>query len=45
VRITVGRKFSQGVVELFSRKDRVLQEIPSDAAVTEAARLLDSYPI
>ncbi len=45
LRITVGSKFSQGIVELFSRKERVLQEISSDAAVTEAARLLDSYPI
>ena len=45
VRITVGNKFSQGIVELFSRKERLLQEIPSDAAVTEAARLLESYPI
>ena len=45
VRITVGNKFSQGIVELFSRKEKVLQEVSSDAAVTEAARLLDSYPI
>jgi prolyl-tRNA synthetase len=45
VRITVGNKFSQGIVELFSRKEKVLQEVSSDAAVTEAAQMLNSYPI
>ena len=45
VRITVGKKFRQGKVELFSRKDNLLQEVAAEDASQEAIRMLDSYPI
>jgi len=45
VRITVGNKLSQGIVELFSRKEKALQEVSADEAVQEAVRMLDTYPI
>ena len=45
VRITVGNKLSQGVVEVFSRKEKTLQEVSADEAVQEAMRMLDAYPI
>ena len=45
VRINVGKKFSQGIVELFSRKEKTLQEVSANEAVQEAVRMLDAYPI
>jgi len=45
VRITVGNKFSQGIVELFSRKEKTLQEVSANEAVQEAVRMLDAYPL
>ncbi len=45
VRITVGNKLSQGIVEVFSRKEKTLQEVSADEAVQEAVRMLDAYPI
>ena len=45
VRITVGNKLSQGIVELFSRKEKALQEVSAEVAVQEAVRMLDTYPI
>ena len=43
VRITVGNKLSQGVVELFSRREKTLQEVSANEAVQEAVRTLDTY--
>ena len=45
VRITVGNKLSQGIVELFSRKDQLLEQVPAESAVERAVAMLDSYPI
>lgn len=45
VRITVGNKFSQGIVEVFSRREKTLQEVSPDEAVQEAVRMLDAYSI
>jgi prolyl-tRNA synthetase len=45
VRITVGKKFGQGIAELFSRKDKRLQEVPAKAAAEHAMAMLESYPI
>ena len=45
IRITVGTKFSHGIVELFSRKDKTLQEVSADSAVEQAIKMLASYPI
>ncbi len=45
VRITVGNKLSQGVVELFSRREKTLQEVSANEAVQEAVQVLDAYPI
>ncbi len=41
VRITVGNKLSQGVVELFSRKEKTLHEVSANEAVQEVVRLLE----
>jgi prolyl-tRNA synthetase len=43
VRITVGNKLSQGVVELFSRKEKTLQEVSANEAVQEAVQALEGY--
>ena len=45
VRITVGNKLSLGIVELFSRKEKALQEVSANEAVREAVRMLEAYPI
>ena len=45
VRITVGKKLKQGKIELFSRKEKTLLEVPAEQGVEEAQRLLESYPI
>jgi prolyl-tRNA synthetase len=45
VRLTVGRKLGEGKVELFSRKQALLQEAPVDQAVSETLRLLENYPL
>ena len=45
LRITVGKKLGQGKVELFSRKEKLLQEVPAVSASQEAIRMLDAYPI
>jgi prolyl-tRNA synthetase len=45
VRLTVGKKLSEGKVELFSRKQAVMQETPVDEAVSETLRLLEEYPL
>jgi len=45
VRITVGNKFRQGIVELFSRKEKTIREVSANEAVREAAQMLDAYPL
>ena len=45
VRITIGKKFSQGTIELFSRRDKTLEEVPVESAIQRTVALLDSYPI
>lgn len=40
VRITIGKKFSQGKVEVYSRKDDTVKEVPADQAVDEVKRML-----
>ena len=44
-RITVGRKFSQGLVELYCRHDNSTRELPIDSAVQETRALLEAYPL
>ena len=45
VRITVGKKLAQGKIELFSRKEKTVLEVPAQMAPQEAQRMLESYPI
>ncbi len=45
VRITVGKKLGQGLVELFSRNDKVNRDVPADRAVEETMALLEAYPL
>lgn len=45
VRVTVGKKLTDGVVELFSRRDQARSEAPVAEAVSETLRLLDDYPL
>jgi len=45
VRITVGKKISQGVVEVFTRNDKVNREVPVERAVSETVALLQTYPL
>lgn len=45
VRITIGKKLSQGIVELFSRSDKKVKEVPADQVIEEAKTLLESYPL
>jgi prolyl-tRNA synthetase len=45
VRLTVGRKLSQGKVELLSRKDLTVKEAPVENAIQEVVDLLDRYPL
>ena len=45
VRVTVGRKFSQGVVELFSRRQKTVEEVSADSAVEQTLKMLESYPL
>ncbi len=41
----MGNKLSQGIVEVFSRKEKTLQEVSADEAVQEAVRMLDVFPL
>ncbi|MFQ5741152.1 MAG: proline--tRNA ligase [Acidobacteriota bacterium] len=45
VRITVGRKVSEGKVELFSRRTRSVQDVSIQSAVEAAIEILDEYPL
>ena len=45
VRITVGKKLAEGKVELFSRKSKILQEVPAERVIQEAVRMLEDYPL
>jgi len=45
VRITVGKKITDGKVEVFTRNDKVNRDVALDRAVDEALALLDSYPL
>ena len=45
VRITIGKKLSQGIVELFSRSDKKVKEVPADQVIEETEALLESYPL
>ena len=45
LRITVGKKLKQGKIELFSRKEKTLLEVPAQNGAEEAQCLLESYPI
>jgi prolyl-tRNA synthetase len=44
VRITVGKKLSEGKVEVFTRHDKVNREVSADHAIEEALALLEGYP-
>jgi prolyl-tRNA synthetase len=43
VRLTVGKKLQEGVVELFSRRDRSSREVPAAAAVPEVCAALERH--
>ncbi len=43
IRLTVGKKLQDGVVELFSRRDRSLREVPAAAAVPEVCTALERH--
>ncbi|GAB4109156.1 MAG: proline--tRNA ligase [Acidobacteriota bacterium] len=43
VRLTVGKKLQDGVVELFSRRDRSSREVPAAAAVAEVCAALERH--
>jgi prolyl-tRNA synthetase len=45
VRVTVGKKLSEGSVELFSRKDQAKGECPLGDAVEHVMRMLEEYPL
>ena len=45
IRITIGKKFSKGIVEIFSRKDHISEDVPYKSAVERSLALLESYPI
>ncbi|HLV00708.1 MAG TPA: His/Gly/Thr/Pro-type tRNA ligase C-terminal domain-containing protein, partial [Acidobacteriota bacterium] len=45
IRVTVGKKLSQGEVELFSRKDKEHRVVPLESAVAEIQKSLDTYPL
>ncbi|MEE8161441.1 MAG: proline--tRNA ligase [Acidobacteriota bacterium] len=45
LRITIGKKFSQGTIELFSRRDKTLEEVSLESAIERTVALLESYPI
>ncbi len=45
VRITLGKKLLQGTVELFSRRDRLVREVPADSALPATMEMLDHYPL
>ena len=45
IRITIGKKFSKGMVEIFSRKDYISEDVPYKSAVERSMALLESYPI
>jgi prolyl-tRNA synthetase len=44
VRITVGKKLSDGKVEVFTRHDKLNREVSADRAIEEAIALLEAYP-
>ena len=45
VRITVGNKLRDGIVEIFSRKESKVQEVAQDQALDTVLELLRKYPI
>ena len=45
VRITVGNKLREGKVEVFSRKESVVEEVAAEEAVARALEILQAYPI
>ena len=45
IRITIGKKFSKGIVEIFSRKDHITEDVSCESAVERTITLLESYPI
>lgn len=45
VRITLGKKIQDGVVELFSRREKKVQEVSVNTAVDQVIVLLKSYPL
>ena len=45
VRITVGNKLRDGIVEVFSRKDAAVVEVTAEEAVERALEILQTYPI
>ncbi|HXK59783.1 MAG TPA: proline--tRNA ligase [Acidobacteriota bacterium] len=45
IRITVGKKLSDGIVEIFTRNDKANREVSAARAVEEAIALLDAYPL
>lgn len=45
IRVTVGRSLGEGMVETFSRREKIKGEAPADRAVEEVIRLLDEYPL
>ena len=45
VRITLGKKIQDGIVELFSRRGKKVQEVSVNTAVDQVMVLLKSYPL
>ena len=45
VRITVGNKLREGKVEVFSRKEAVVEEVAAEGAVERALEILETYPL
>lgn len=45
IRVTIGKKLSEGQVELFSRREKVNRVVPLASAVEEIQEALDTYPL
>ena len=45
VRITIGKKLQQGIVELFSRQDKKTLEVPVEKAIEKTMAILEFYPL
>ena len=43
VRITVGKKLEEGLVEIFTRADKQMELIPAQEGITKTVTLLESY--